>query len=62
MREDVNEQEKVKKNVDDFAILTLEGTQKLSYVNSNFRTSFRKFDTDKEIPALNKIINYFRNK
>ena len=62
MREDIDDKEKAKKNVDNLAILTLESTKRISYVTSNFRNSFRKFETDKEIPSLLKIINYFRSK
>ena len=62
MREDINDNEKKKKNVEDLGVFNIESSSRLSYVHTNFRTSFKKYDLEKEIPSLVKIINYFRAK
>jgi hypothetical protein len=62
MREDINDNEKLKKNVEDLGLYSLESSSRISgYMHGNFRTSFRKYDIEKEIPSLVKIINYFRS-
>lgn len=60
-REDVendnqNNNENISKNDDEFL---KRASLRLS-TSSGFRVSFKKFEIDKEIPKLKKILNYFR--